>query len=178
MPFVSTADNDLPNTSPRPNWAMAFSHRPELLEAWTILLGVIKVRMQPRRYELVTLATALALRSSYCALAHGSVLRAHFTDQELEALLRDGPQDEGDRAVMDYARAIALDAASIEEGMVERLRDLGLQEGEICDIAATAAARCFFSKYLDALGVQPDSAYGALPDALRNALTPGRPIED
>jgi alkylhydroperoxidase family enzyme len=30
--------------------------------------------MDPRRYELATLAAALELRSSYCALAHGKVL--------------------------------------------------------------------------------------------------------
>ena len=46
------------------------------------------------------------------------------------------------------------------------------------DIAATAAARCFFSKLLDALGVQADSSFSDLDPALREALTVGRPVAD
>jgi hypothetical protein len=44
------------------------------------------------------------------------------------------------------------------------------------DVVLAAAARCFFSKTLDALGVEPDEAYRDLDPALRDALTVGRPI--
>jgi hypothetical protein len=46
-------------------------------------------------------------------------------------------------------------------------------------VALAAAARCFFSTVLDAMGTQPDAAYrtGLEPD-LRRALTVGRPIAD
>ena len=40
-----------------------------------------------------------------------------------------------------------------------------------------ATIRCFFSKTLDALGVQPDAEFGQLDRAFREALTVGRPIE-
>jgi hypothetical protein len=39
-----------------------------------------------------------------------------------------------------------------------------------------AAARSFFSKTLDALGVEPDASYAELDPALRDALTVGRPL--
>ena len=39
-----------------------------------------------------------------------------------------------------------------------------------------ATIRCFFSKTLDALGVQPDADYAELDPAFRDALTVGRPI--
>jgi hypothetical protein len=45
-------------------------------------------------------------------------------------------------------------------------------------VAATAAVRCFFSKLLDALGVQADSTFNDLDPALRRALTVGRPVAD
>ena len=45
------------------------------------------------------------------------------------------------------------------------------------DVVLAAAARCFFSKTLDALGVQPDAEFGQLDPAFREALTVGRPIE-
>jgi hypothetical protein len=41
-----------------------------------------------------------------------------------------------------------------------------------------AAARCFFSKTLDATGTTPDSAYHTLlPAGLREALTVGREVD-
>ncbi len=46
------------------------------------------------------------------------------------------------------------------------------------DVVFAAAARCFFSKTLDALGVLPDSRYRALEPGLREALVVGRPIAD
>ena len=36
--------------------------------------------------------------------------------------------------------------------------------------------RCFFSKTLDALGIEPDASYSSLDPALRDALVMGRPI--
>jgi alkylhydroperoxidase family enzyme len=56
------------------NFAAAFSLRPEVLGAWMKLNGAIKANMDMRRYELATLAAARRLRSSYCCLAHGTVL--------------------------------------------------------------------------------------------------------
>ncbi len=44
------------------------------------------------------------------------------------------------------------------------------------DVILAAAGRCFFSKTLDALGVQPDASYRDLEPALREALVVGRPI--
>jgi hypothetical protein len=68
------------------------------------------------------------------------------------------------------------DATSVEAEDLERLRGLGLSELEIMDVVLAAAARCFFSKTLDALGVQPDAVYRELEPELREALTVGRPI--
>jgi hypothetical protein len=44
------------------------------------------------------------------------------------------------------------------------------------DVVLAAAARCFFSKTLDALGVLPDASYGELDTELREVLVVGRPI--
>jgi hypothetical protein len=59
---------------------------------------------------------------------------------------------------------------------VDRLRAHGLADEEIVSVALAAAARCFFSKTLDALGIEPDASYASLDPALRDALVVGRPI--
>jgi hypothetical protein len=79
-----------------PNYAKVFSHRPAVMAAWSALLASIRGNLEPRQYELITLAAA--------------------------------------------------------------------------------AARCFFSKVLDALGALPDAAYAELDADLKRELTPGRPI--
>ncbi|MDF1585807.1 carboxymuconolactone decarboxylase family protein [Rhodospirillales bacterium YIM 152171] len=123
--------------------------------AWDALLGAIRGNMDLRRYELATLAAAKALRSSYCMLAHGSVLRRHFCDAEQLRALVEAPVlaglDDTDRAVMRFAGKVASDATSISEDDIHELRRHGLGDAQIFDVAAAAAARCFFSKTLDAL---------------------------
>ena len=65
----------------------AFAERPEVYAAWVQLNGAIKAGMDPRRYELATLAAARRLRSSYCCLAHGTVLQERFDEPVLEIAL-------------------------------------------------------------------------------------------
>ena len=165
-----------------PNYTRAFAHRPDVYRAWRGLIGAIAGNMDTRRYELATFAAARRLRSSYCALAHGKVLAdAFLSEAEVEALARARPVeslDDVDRAVLDLADAVAHDATAVTREDVDRLRGLGLSDAEILDVVLAAAVRCFYSKTLDALGVEPDAAYHDLPAPLREALTVGRPIAD
>jgi alkylhydroperoxidase family enzyme len=162
------------------NFERAFEERPDVYAAWVELSTAIKANMDLRRYELATLAAARRLRSSYCALAHGSVLIERFDEPVREiALDRDAAGlDEIDVAVMDLAERVVDDAPSIEDAELDRLRDLGLSDAEIMDVVLAAAARCFFSKTLDALGVRPDAKYAELDPGLREVLVVGRPIAD
>jgi alkylhydroperoxidase family enzyme len=136
--------------------------------------------MDLRRYELATLAAARRLRSSYCCLAHGTVLIEQFNEPVLDIALdhRAAGLDEVDVAVMDLAERVVDDATSIGDADLQPLRELGLSETEIMDVVLAAAARCFFSKTLDGIGVRPDARYGELEPRLREALVVGRPIAD
>jgi hypothetical protein len=48
-----------------PNYTQAFSLNPEAYAAWKQLIGSVRSRMRMRRYELVTLASAMALDCTY-----------------------------------------------------------------------------------------------------------------
>jgi uncharacterized peroxidase-related enzyme len=162
------------------NHERAFAERPEAYAAWGQLISAIRDGMDLRRYELVTLAAARRLRSSYCCLAHGSILLERFGEPVWAIALdhRTAGLDEVDVAVMDLAEKVVDDATAIDDADLQRLRDLGLSEVEIMDVVLAAAARCFFSKTLDALGVRPDASYRELEPELREALVVGRPIAD
>jgi uncharacterized peroxidase-related enzyme len=137
--------------------------------------------MDKRRYELATLAAAKVLRSSYCALAHGTVL-AELLGPEATRAVADGDADTAldpvDAEIVRFATLVARDAAAVTAKDVDRLRAVGLSDEDILDVTLAVAARCFFSTVLEALGVQPDPAYQALDPDLRAALTVGRPIAE
>jgi uncharacterized peroxidase-related enzyme len=139
--------------------------------------------MERRRFELVTIAAARVYRSTYCMAAHCKFLRDDCDDEStMRAIAAD--QDTAnlaatDRAVMDFATQVARDASSINAGDVQQLRRHGLSDPEIVDVVFAAAARAFFTKVLDALGVQADVQLGDTFDPdVRRQVTVGRPIAE
>ena len=160
------------------NHERAFANRREVYAAWQQLNGAIKEQMDLRRYELATLAAARRLRSSYCCLAHGTVLIERFDEPVRDIALdhRAAGLGQVDVAVMDLAERVVDDATAITDADLQSLRDLGLSEDDIMDVVLAAAARCFFSKTLDAMGVLPDAKYRELDPAVQEALVVGRPI--
>jgi len=164
------------------NYTRVFANRPAVLEAWRALNGGIKASMDPRRYELATVAAALRLRSSYCSLAHGKVLVEQFGDPSAVSTIvtapAAGPLTAVERAVMALADKVAAGAAHMTEDDLAELRGLGVDDTEILDVILAAAARCFFSSVLDAVGAEPDAAFHSLDPDLRDALTVGRPIAE
>lgn len=162
-----------------PNYAKVFSGRPEVLARWGRLLAELRRPMSTERFELVTFAAAVELRNSACSLQHGKMLKEFFSNETICGLRRgefDDTVAEVDRAIYSFAQKVARDASRITAGDVDHLKSLGLGDDEIFDVVATAAGRAFFTKLLDGLGVETDSAFAELEAPFREALTVGRPI--
>jgi len=159
------------------NFERAFEERPGVYAAWRGLVAAILENMELRRYELATFAAAQRLRSTYCSIMHGNVLR-NQVGEDIVAIANDrnSALNEVDLAVMDLAERVVVDATSITQADLQRLRDLGLADAEIMDVVLAAAARCFFSKTLDALCVQADAQFQELAAELKGAFVVGRPI--
>ena len=163
-----------------PNYAKAFSHRPEALARWGRLLAELRRPADDRRFELVTFVVAYELRHSACSMAHGKEL-ANFIGEDKVIAIAEGRESEAlpadEVAIVRFARDIARDATKVTSGQVDALKKHhGLADAEIFDIAAIAAGRCFFTKLLDALGCEPDIAWISLNRQFREALSVGRPI--
>ena len=162
------------------NGVRAFSLRPAAFVAWQHLRAGIQSNMDPRRYELVTLAAATSLQCSYCALAHGAILAFKFFNAEQVAALthdyRNAGLEPAEVAMMAYAEKIARNAYKVTPEDIDSLRGYGFSDTDILDIALAAAARSFLSKVLDAVGVEPDEWYLDMPDELRHSLAVGRPF--
>ncbi|MGL3806593.1 carboxymuconolactone decarboxylase family protein [Paeniglutamicibacter sp. R2-26] len=141
-------------------------------EGWTKLASSIAGSMGMRRYELVTLAAALGLESRHCRLAHGQKALKFIGEPELVRIARDyrnAGLDEAEVAMMDFALKLSTDATSMDDSDTRRLREAGFTDREIVDIALAAAARNFFSRFLQALAVDVDVPPN-LGEELRTAL--------
>ena len=162
-----------------PNYATVFSHRPMVMRRWAELLAEIKRPMDIRCFELATFAAAVTLRSTLCTLAHGKALLKFYSADDVMAMARGetpASVSMADAALMRFACAVAHDASAVKADDVAELKRHGFSDGEVFDIAATAAGRAFFTKVIESLGVAADSPLREMDRALRDALTVGRPI--
>lgn len=138
----------------------AFSVRPELAVAYhdlrVTVWGTPGLTLRERR--LINLLVAHQLGSTYCALLFAIPLERDLGGLDgLRAVLRDyhqAPLSEREIAILDYAVAAALGHACEEH--VTRLREVGLDDEAILDVAFTAAQRLMGSRLYAALGVEAD----------------------
>lgn len=165
-----------------PDYAAAFSTRPDIAAIWDQLNGAIRGGMDRRRFEIATIAAARALRSTYCTAAHSGFLRDVCGDEATMQAIAEQPDGSSlappDRAVYAFAAKVAADASSIEQADVDRVKaEAGLSDAELADVVFAAAARSFFTRVLDGLGARLDrqTAETFSPD-LRAAMVVGREI--
>jgi len=179
-PVKELYDQELADQGYVANYTRAFSRRPEVLAGWQALKNAITSGMDPRLYELTTVAAATAIRSRYCSLVHGQILATrYYQPDKVASIAADetaGALDAADAAVVRFARKVAQEADKVTQEDIDELRDLGFADDDINNVILAAAARCFFSKVLDATGTLPDAALREIPEQLRSALTVGREI--
>jgi alkylhydroperoxidase family enzyme len=134
-----------------------------------------------RQRGILVAACAATLGDSYCALSWGSKLAEAADSQTASAVLRgdDDGLTTGERAMAAWARKVVRDPNGTSGADVQVLRDAGYGDAAIFAITVFVALRIAFSTVNDALGVRPDAAFrSTAPEAVLNAVTFGRPIDD
>jgi len=145
---------------------------PEAVRAWEALVRTIALPLGKRRYELVTLAAARALRSRHCLLAHGARTLAFIDEPELVRIARDyrdADLSDAEVAMMAYAERVSQDSYAMTDDDSRRLREHGFTDLEIVNITLAAAARNYYSRSIQALAVEVDVPPELSPE-LREAL--------
>ena len=125
-------DQELADQGYVANHTRAFSRRPEVLAGWQALKNAITSGMDPRLYELTTVAAATAIRSSYCSLVHGQILAtSHYQPDTVASIAANetagapGALDAADAAVVRFARKVVMEADKVTQEDIDELRDLG-----------------------------------------------------
>jgi len=162
-----------------PNYARVFSHRPEIMKLWADLQNGVRKHMDRRRFEIITFVAAHTLRSTLCSLAHGKALAKYLSQEDVLKLARGefpASLSVAEVAIVMFTRKMSRNASEVTAADIARLRDHGLADAEIFDVAAVAAARSFWTKVLESLGVEPDAAFHDLDTEFKHTLAVGRPL--
>lgn len=157
-----------------------WAHEPALLDQLMDLIAASAAAagLTLREKAMLVLGQAATIGDSYCSLAWGRWLaEGEGVDVAVAALRHDeAPFGERERALADWARAIASDPNGTTHDEIRRLRDAGFDDAQILALTLYAALRLAFSTTNDALGARPDSALAAMLDpAIRDSVTWGRP---
>lgn len=150
--------------------AMALNTETSLL--WEQLTGAIAGAHGMRRYELVTLAAAMALHSDACRIAHSRKSLQYMDEAEVVRVLTDfraAGLSAAEVAMMEYAQKMCGASSVMTDADSQRLRDVGFTDVEILNITLAASARNYYSRALHALAVDVDVPTD-LSDELRAAL--------
>lgn len=138
----------------------AFSARPEIAAACAAFREAVRSTpgLSLRERRLINMVVAHHVRSWYCTVVFAAALERDVgRPAGVRAILEDHREaglSAREAAILDYAVAAAAGRARPEH--IARLREAGLDDAAILDVAVAANLRQFGSRVFAALGVEPD----------------------
>jgi alkylhydroperoxidase family enzyme len=165
------------------NLSRAWAHLPEVHESLFHLMGQTadSAGLTFRQRGVLISALASSLGDPHCSLAWGTRLAREVGDDVAGQVLRgdDRGLAPAERVLAAWARTLAIDPNGATSAEVEALRDAGYDDTQIVAITVFVALRIAFSTVNDALAARPDRELaGSAPEAVRTAVTYGRPVAD
>jgi uncharacterized peroxidase-related enzyme len=128
-------------------------------------------------FRLITFVVAGDVPSSYCSHVYVRSLSGALGREQVLAIRKDyrnaGLSDQ-QVEMLAYAQQITRDASKITEVDIKRLRDVGLTDVNIADIALAASFRNFMSRYFDAVGAIVEPEFLDDDPAVREMMAVGR----
>jgi uncharacterized peroxidase-related enzyme len=71
--------------------------------------------------------------------------------------------DDRTRAMLEYAERLAKDVHSIDAAFIQSLRDRGLSDEDVLNVAEVSGFFAYYTRLADGLGVDPEASMGAKP---------------
>ncbi len=149
-----------------PNVFLALAHRPAEWRAFFAYHDALMEKeggLTKAEREMIVVATSGANQCQYCVIAHGAILRiraknALLADQ-VAVNYRKADITPRQRAMLDFALKVALDAAAIEEPDFERLRGHGFSDEDAWDIGAIAAFFALSNRMANLTSMRPNDEF-------------------
>ena len=149
-----------------PNVLRAYSLRPQKLRNFVAMYNELMLApsgLSKLEREMVAVVVSSANRCYYCLVAHGQAVRRLSGDPELGEMLvmnyRVAPLQLRQRATLDFAWKLTTAPAAIGEADRARLRQAGLADEDIFDLAETVAFFNMSNRMASGLDIIPNREY-------------------
>jgi uncharacterized peroxidase-related enzyme len=151
-----------------PNVLAAYAHDMGKLEAFVAFYNDLMLAPSPLsklEREMIAVVVSAENRCFYCVAAHGAAVRQMSGDPILGELLatnwRAADLSPRHRAMLAFAETITRSSHTIDTADRQALRDAGLDDRAIWDIAAVAAFFNMSNRMASAVDMRPNDAYHA-----------------
>lgn len=149
-----------------PNVFRVYAFRPERFSAWFSHYRQLHVptdNLSTADREMVAVVVSMANGCLYCLVAHGAALREALGDPVVADRItldwRRAGLDERRRAICAYAEKLTRTPTECDEADLDVLRDLGLSDEEVWDVAEITAMYNFTNRLAMAAGQLPNEEY-------------------
>ncbi len=156
-----------------PNVFLALAHRPEEFRAFFAYHDALMEKeggLSKAEREMIVVATSGANNCQYCVVAHGAILRIRAKSpllaDQLAINYRKADITPRQRAMLDFAMKVALEAATVGEPDFAALRAHGFSDEDIWDIGAIAAFFALSNRMANLTDMRPNDEFylmGRLP---------------
>ncbi len=151
-----------------PNVLRAYAFDIDKLNAFTAMYNDVMLAhsgISKLEREMIAVVVSAHNRCWYCQVAHGAAVRALSGKPELgEAMVmnyREADITVRQRAMLDFAMKLTEASAAIEEADRQVLRNAGLSDRDIFDVASVAGFFNMTNRVAAATGMQPNAEYHA-----------------
>ncbi|PWJ17454.1 peroxidase-related enzyme [Jannaschia seohaensis] len=149
-----------------PNVLRAYAFDIDKLNAFTAMYNDLMLGpsgLDKLEREMIAVAVSAENRCFYCLVAHGAAVRQLSGDPALGEMIamnyRVAPLDSRRRAMLDFAVKMTKASATIEEADRQVLRNAGLSDRDIFDVAAVAGFFNMTNRVASAIAMAPNPEY-------------------
>src|SRR5471032_1358860 len=152
-----------------PNVFLTLAHRPDEFRAFFAYHDALMDKpggLSKAEREMIVVATSSANSCQYCIVAHGAILRIRAKNpliaDQIAANYRKADIAPRQRAMLDFALAVALRSADVDDRDGAALREHGFSEDDIWDIAAIAAFFGMSNRIANVMSLRPNAEFFTL----------------
>lgn len=149
-----------------PNVFLTLAWRPDEFRAFMAYHDALMERrggLTPAEREMIVVATSAANDCQYCVIAHGAILRIRAKDplisDQVATNYRKADIAPRQRAMLDFAMKVALDAQTVGDDDYEALAAHGFSQDDMWDIAAIAAFFAMSNRLANATSMRPNAEF-------------------
>lgn len=152
-----------------PNVFLVLAHRPDEFRAFFAYHDALMEKpgnLTKAEREMIVVATSAVNQCHYCVIAHGAILRIRAKNpliaDQIAINYRKADLTERQKAMLDFAMRVALDAHEVGDKDFVALTGHGFDEEDAWDIAAIASFFALSNRLANVTNMRPNDEFYAL----------------